>query len=70
MIRIVGSKAVGVNGMRAVVHQLVDPASVTGLKLAVAGCAAGQLHYLASTVGHIDLELFGCGVGEEHDLWG
>ena len=46
-------------------HQLVDPAGMMVGKLAMA-LARGQLHHLAGAVGHVDLELLGGGMWEEH----
>ena len=69
LIRIVDSEAVCVNGVRAEVHQLVNAASVAGLKFTVA-LIGSQLHNLASAVSHVDLELLRSGVGEEHDPLG
>ena len=51
--------------MGAVVHQLVDPVCVAGPEFTVA-LIGSQLHYLASAVGHVDFQLLGSGVREEH----
>ena len=46
-------------------HELMDSASVAVVQLSVA-LVGGQLDYLTGAVGHVDLELLGSGVGEEH----
>jgi len=51
--------------MGAEMHQLVYPATVAIIEFTVA-LRGSELHDFASAVGHIDLELIGSGVGEEH----
>ena len=68
---IVDSESVGVNGVRAEVHQLVDP--LAELIIQGVGSVAVGLDLLdgfLAAVGHVDDQLLVDGVGEEHDPLG
>ena len=66
-VQIIDSESVGVNGVGAEVHQLVDPLG----ELFVDGVGPGSVRLdgfdgLFGAVGHVDDQLLVGGVGEEH----
>lgn len=70
VFRIVGSESVGVNSMRAEVHQLMDPLTVDLGELAAA-VVIGLDHNVTGAVGKVGHGLMVGGVGEgEHFLRG
>ena len=69
LVQIVGSESVGVNGMRAEAHQLVNPAGLQFVEFSLA-IVGGKADGFLQAVSHVGDQLVVGAVRKEHGSWG